>query len=151
MAKTKYEQNVEPKLLQIEAWARNGLTDKQIAKNLGIAYSTFREYRDKHSAFSAILKKGKEVIDIEVENALLKRALGYEYDETTKERVGEEGQLMITKVVRKQIVPDTTAQIFWLKNRLPDKWRDRQSIDYREIDNVAEEITTLAKQLNDTE
>lgn len=151
MAKTKYEQNVEPKLLQVEAWARNGLTDKQIAKNLGIAYSTFREYRDKHSAFSAVLKKGKEVIDIEVENALLKRALGYEYNETTAERDPNTGKMVVEKVVRKQIVPDTTAQIFWLKNRLPDKWRDRQSIDYREIDNVAEEITTLAKQLNDTE
>ena len=62
------------------------LTDEQIAKNLGIAYSTLREYREKYSALSAALKRGKEVVDREVENALLKRALGYNYvEETTEE------------------------------------------------------------------
>lgn len=153
MAKTKYEQNVEPKLLQVEAWARNGLTDKQIADNLGIAYSTFYDYKNKHSEFSESLKKGKEVVDIEVENALLKRALGYDYDETTAERNPNTGKMVVTKVVRKQVAPDTTAQIFWLKNRLPDKWRDRreQAIDLQGAHKVAEEVAALAEQINETE
>lgn len=123
MAKSKYFTHVEPKLTLIEGWARDGLTDEQIAKNLGIAYSTFREYKNKYSALSASLKKGKEVVDYEVENALLKRALGYEYDEVTYEH-GKE-----TKRVTKQVAPDTTAQIFWLKNRRPDKWRDKQVVE----------------------
>ncbi|WP_291563694.1 MULTISPECIES: helix-turn-helix transcriptional regulator [unclassified Clostridium] len=145
MAKSKYETNVKDKLMLVEGWARNGLTDEQIAKNLGIAYSTFREYKKKYSALSAALKKGKEVIDFEVENALLKRALGYEYEEVTQERVlrkDERGQpitdihgfplyeMVVTKKVKKEVTPDTTAQIFWLKNRKPQEWRDKRDIEH---------------------
>lgn len=120
----KYYTHVEPRLIEIEGWARDGLIDEQIAKNLGVAYSTFRKYRDEHSALSAALKKGKEVVDREVENALLKRALGYQYKEVTEE-YGE-----VTKVVTKEVQPDTTAQIFWLKNRKPGTWRDKQDVEH---------------------
>lgn len=132
MSKGKYFTHVEPKLFLVECWARDGLIDEQIAKNLGIAYSTFKVYKNKHSAFSAALKKGKEVVDFEVENALKKRALGYKYNEITQEPV-EVGEgitvLQTTKIVTKYAPPDTTAQIFWLKNRKPDKWRDRPTED----------------------
>lgn len=124
MAKSKYESNVLPKLTLIEAWARDGLTEEQIAKNLGVSYSTFREYKNKYSALLAVLKKGKEVVDIEVENALFKRAIGYKYEEVTKENIG--GEVVVTKIVTKEVAPDTTAQIFWLKNRKPEIWRDRK-------------------------
>ena len=129
-------------------WARDGLTDEQIAKNLGIAYSTFREYKNKYSALSAALKKGKEVIDYEVENALLKRVLGYEYEEVTYEH-GEE-----TKRVLKHVVPDTTAQIFWLKNRKPQQWRDKKDIEHSgEVNNPYSGLTTeqLLKLASDEE
>lgn len=134
MAKGKYEKWLEPdSLLLLEAWARDGLTDEQIAHNMGVAYSTLRVWRDKFSALSAALKKGKDVVDVEVENALLKKALGYTYTETTKERgVNPETgkvELITTKVVTKEVVPDTTAQIFWLKNRRPDLWRDKQNVE----------------------
>lgn len=148
MAKSKYFTHVEPKLILIEGWARDGLTDEQIAKNLGIAYSTFREYKNKYSALSAALKKGKEVIDYEVENALLKRALGYEYEEVTYEH-GEE-----TKRVLKHVVPDTTAQIFWLKNRKPQQWRDKKDIEHSgEVNNPYSGLTTeqLLKLASDEE
>lgn len=132
--KSKYQTHVEPKLFEVECWARDGLIDEQIAKNLGVAYSTFRTYINKFPALSAALKKGKEVIDYEVENALLKRALGYNYKEVTQERVFNEElgmfDLMTTKVVKKEVVPDTTAQIFWLKNRKPIEWRDRQDVNH---------------------
>lgn len=127
MAATKYETLVLPKMTLIEKWCRDGATDKQIAENLGIAYSTFREYIKANSALSAALKRGKEVIDTEVENALLKRALGYDYDEVTEEQ--SDGKMVVTKIVHKHIVPDTTAQIFWLKNRAPEKWRDKLQVD----------------------
>ena len=130
---SKYETHVKDKLILVEAWARDGLIDAQIAHNLGIAYSTFREHVKKYPALSAALKKGKEVIDIEVENALLKRALGYKYKEVTKELVKDiatgETSLEVTKEVIKEVQPDTTAQIFWLKNRKPHEWRDRQQIE----------------------
>ena len=124
MAKSKYETHVKDKLILVEAWARNGLTDEQIAKNLGISKDTFYKYKREYTDFSDSLKRGKEVVDIEVENALLKRALGYKYDEVTKERNEDTGELEITKVITKEVQPDTTAQIFWLKNRLSDKWKN---------------------------
>ena len=146
MAKSKYETNVKDKLTLVEAWARNGLTDEQIGKNLGVAYSTFREYIKKYSALSAALKRGKEVVDIEVENALLKRALGYKYEEVTKEKIlnreTKQYELKITKVVTKEVQPDTTAQIFWLKNRKPGEWRDRKEVEHSgNISNPYEGLT----------
>ena len=133
MAKSKWD-SVNEKIELIECWARDGLTEEQIAKNLGIAYSTFREYKKKYSALSAALKKGKEIIDYEVENALLKRALGYSYEEKTIEKLWnnskEKYEEVVTKRVRKEVVPDTTAQIFWLKNRRPNKWRDKQIMEH---------------------
>lgn len=125
MAKGKYVEWIEPEgLLKIEGWARDGLTDEQIAHNMGIGTSTLYEWKNKFSEITESLKRGKEVVDRQVENALLKRALGYEYDEITYEG-GEE-----TKRVTKQVSPDTTAQIFWLKNRKPGEWRDKQSIEH---------------------
>lgn len=122
--KSKYDTHVKPKLDLIEGWARDGLIEEQIAKKLGVAYSTFRVYKEQFPALSAALNKGKEVVDLEVENKLLQRALGYEYEEITYEYGIE------VKRVVKHVMPDTTAQIFWLKNRLPDKWRDKKDLEH---------------------
>ena len=113
---------LKDKLILIQGMARDGLTQQQIADNLGINVDTLIEYKKKYTDFSEALKKGKEVVDIEVENALLKRALGYKYDEVTYENGVE------TKRVTKEVQPDTTAQIFWLKNRQVKKWRDKVEI-----------------------
>ncbi len=130
MAKGKYQEWLEPEgLLKIEGWARDGLTDEQIADNIGISRSTLNSWKDKYSDISDTLKRGKEVVDRQVENALLKRALGYEYTETTREYIPELDEMKTTKKVTKQVAPDTTAQIFWLKNRKPDKWRDKLNRD----------------------
>ena len=142
MAKGKYEYWLTPEgLLKIEGWARDGLTDEQIAVNIGIGYSTLQAWKSKYQDIQDTLKKGKEVIDRQVENALLKRALGYEYTETTREAVKDaasgEVKMRVTKEVVKQVIPDTTAQIFWLKNRRPDKWRDKPAFeDTGELDKL---------------
>lgn len=127
MAKGKYEYWLTPEgLLKLEGWAREGLTDEQIARNMGISRSTLNQWKEKYSDISDTLKRGKEVVDLQVENALLKRALGYEYEEVSEKY--KSGTLTEKKVTKKQVVPDTTAQIFWLKNRRPDKWKDKQDI-----------------------
>ena len=130
MAKGKYEAWLEPdNLTRLEAWARDGLTDEQIAHNIGITPRALYKWKNNHVQIFQALKKGREVVDIQVENALLRRALGYSYTETTRELEFDpdsgEKVLKTTKVVTKQVAPDTTAQIFWLKNRRPDKWRDK--------------------------
>lgn len=101
MAKSKADRWLEPDgLILIEGWARDGLIEEQIAHNMGIGLSTLGEYKKKYKEISDALKKGKEVADFMVENALFKSAM--------------EG--------------NTTAQIFWLKNRRPSKWRDKPQI-----------------------
>lgn len=135
-------------LIKLEGWARDGLTDEQIAANMGISSSTLYEWKKKYPEISESLKRGKEVIDRQVENALLKRALGYKYDEVTREEgmdpeTGQDG-LVITKVVTKEVQPDTTAQIFWLKNRKPSTWRDKQDIEHSGNMNVNNPFSELS-------
>lgn len=240
MAKGKYEYWLSNEgLTLLEGWARDGLTDEQIAYNMGIAVKTLYRWKDSYCQICQALKKGKEVVDRQVENALLKRALGYTYEEVTMERIVDTGQknrhggetkltekewefaqlyfggkccycgttsehltkdhlnplsnggamekgnivpccqscnsskkdqewlswfqkqafyrqeyaqkivdyiqlmlrfnfeessenteLVITKKVIKQVIPDTTAQIFWLKNRKPEMFRDKQNIEH---------------------
>ena len=122
-------------LTEIEGMARDGLTDKQMAHNIGIAESTLNEWKNRFPEFKESLKRGKEVVDREVENALLKTALGFYY---TEEQVTNSGGVVTTKKYAK---PNTTAQIFWLKNRKQVEWRDKQEIEQtnRNIDIVVEE------------
>lgn len=121
-----YEQKIKDKLVLVQGWARNGLTCEQIANNLGVSLTTFFKYQAQEKEFANAIKKGKEVVDFEVENALLKRALGYEYEEK-KIEVDENGKKKVTKII-KHIPPDVGAAAFWLKNRKPTEWRDRKEI-----------------------
>lgn len=108
----------------LAGWARSGLTDEQIAHNMNIAVSTLYEWKKRYLEISEALKSNKQIADIAVENALYKRALGYSYTETTK----EDG--IVTKEVTKEVVPDVGAICFWLKNRQPDKWRDKHEVQH---------------------
>lgn len=148
IAKSKYETDVKPRLIEIEAWKRDGLTDEQIFKNLGIGRDSFYRYKDKYSEFSDALKKGKEVADIEVENALFKRAIGYRYKEKIKEVKEIDGKKTVfIKEVEKEMPGDVAAQIFWLKNRKSSKWKDKQDIDI-EDNNVSITINGVKRNGN---
>lgn len=111
------------KLILLEGWARDGLTYEQIAHNMGIGLTTLKEWRQKQPTIQSALKKGKEVVDIEVENALLKRALGYTI--TLKEQKVDKDGCVHTLEKDVHVPGDTTAQIFWLKNRRKQQWRDK--------------------------
>lgn len=125
IARGKYQEWLEQdNLLMIEGWARQGLTDEQIAKNIGISKVTFYDWLKKYPNISNSLKRGKAPVDFEVENALLKRAIGFEYEET--ETIIEEidgKQKKRVKKIKKVALPETSAIIFWLKNRKPEQWR----------------------------
>ena len=127
MARGKFEYWLtEDGLTLLEGWARDGLTDAQMAGNMRINPATLYDWKLKYPQISQALKKGKEVVDIQVENALLKRALGYDFQEEKIEKSDKDGVKVVQTV--KHIPPDTTAQIFWLKNRRPDRWRDKPEL-----------------------
>lgn len=129
MAKGKYQEWLTPDgITRLEAWARDGLTDEQLAAKIGITATTLYDWKNRYPVISEALKRGKEVVDVEVENALLKRAMGYEYTETRTE-TADDGTVK-TIVMQKTMPPDTTAQIFWLKNRRPAVWRDKQQVEH---------------------
>lgn len=158
MAKAKYLEwvNDPDKRMLLSGWARDGLTDEEIAKNIGISRSTLAEWKKKYPDISDTLKKGKEIVDMEVENSLLKRAKGYtvkihktfklkkvEYDmmgkKVKEEEVLEQGEDEV------HVPADTTAIIFWLKNRLPEKWREKRFETLDETEAV-DGMVILAKQ-----
>ena len=120
--------------MMLEGWARDGLTDEQIAKNLGVNVRTVYDWKDRFPQFSQALKKGRGPVDIEVENALLKRAMGYTVTLKKPIKIRVEKRLQgkgtiieetIQYAEEEQHVPaDTTAQIFWLKHRKANRWGD---------------------------
>lgn len=135
MAKGKYEYWLTlDGLLLIEGWAREGLTDEQIAHNMGIATGTFYRWKSEYREISEAIKKGKAPVDFQVENALLKRALGYEVTEERtdfKMKPGYDGKPIpdyetarVTRTKR-HIPPDPLSIFYWLKNRKPSFWRDK--------------------------
>jgi transcriptional regulator with XRE-family HTH domain len=147
-AKGKYSDDFP---LLVEGYARRRMTDIQICECLGISQDTFYQYKKKYSEFSEALKKGRKPIDIEVENALLKNALGYDYEETHTEilkitdKAGNDTgkQHIKKKIVKKHQSGNLGAQIFWLINRLSDIWKQRKEDEQK--DNMEEIKATLAE------
>lgn len=144
MAKGQYKDWItKDGLTQLSAWARDGLTDEEIADKIGINRTTLYDWKNKYSDIADALKKSKEIYDIEVENALHKKTLGYnqEVKKTFKvktvlyengKRVMEKEELQVG-IDEVHIPADTTAQIFWLKNRKPEQWKDKKDIAPNDI------------------
>lgn len=124
MATAKYKDwTGRRKLNLLKEWAAKGLSDKQIAHNMDITVNTLYKWKVSHREIGEALEKGKTEIDLEVENALCKSALGFHY---TEETVTNQGEIV---TVKKYAKPNTAAQIFWLKNRKPVEWKDRRETE----------------------
>ena len=121
---SKYETHVVTRLEEINDWVRNGATDAEIAKRLGVSRDSLIEYKKAYPEFSDILKKNKDYVDQQVENALLQSALN----------------------------GNITAQIFWLKNRRPKQWREKpvqvEDDQERKLDDL---ISALSNRGGDSE
>lgn len=100
-----------------------GFTDAELATFFEVHEDTINEWKNVHEAFSVSVNKGKAIADAEVANSLHKRAVGFSYEENTYEKG------LLTKTVEKEMAPDPGAALNWLKNRQPDKWRDKQHVD----------------------
>lgn len=158
MAKSKYDPETFP--LLIEGYAREGLIEEDICKKLGVGVTTFNRYKQDYPEVLEALKRGKAPVDFEVESALLKKALGYSYESEKIIESEKDGRRTEKTIVH--VPPDTTAQIFWLKNRKPAEWRDKRDVEVSgEIDQTVfvlpakrpiKEIpdgSVLPKELND--
>ena len=151
MAKGKYKEWLtEESLLRLEAWARDGLTDEQIADNIGIRRETLYDWKKKYPHISNALKRGKDVEDIQEENALLNKAQGITktlikpikiktvtYDNGKRVKEEEHIEYAEEEVF---VPPDTVAQIFWLKNRKPNTWKDNHVDKEGQQDNTVRVI-----------
>lgn len=111
--------------LQAEKLCVLGATDIEVADFFGISVATVSNWKNEHSDFLEALKSGKEKSDERVERSLYHRAIGYSFD-AVKIFNGKYG--VVTVPYREHIPPDTTAMIFWLKNRRKDRWRDRHEL-----------------------
>ena len=121
----KYDEYVKDRLSTIKAWKAKGLTDKEIAENLGVGESTFRDYKSKKPALKAALKTGKSDAIAQVENALHKRDVE---SEVVTIKDPEKGITTRTKRIIKHVPPDVAAMIFYLKNRFSEDWQDRRQV-----------------------
>lgn len=140
----------EDNLMLIECWARDGYTFQDIANRIGIAVSTLRGWRAQYPEFDEALKRGREIIDYKVENALLKSALGYKTKEvkvTTTMRYGKVVET-VKEVTDREQAPNVSAIQCWLYNRLPNKWKKNRDnlIELDEEDTKIQVTVTRASQ-----
>jgi len=133
---TKYNPMWHPQLV---FWmARDGLTDVQIAERLHIGKATFNRWKHNYPEFFEAIKQGKQKPDDLVEQCLYKRATGYNYPED--KIMQYEGKPVIVPT-KKHIPPDITAMIFWLKNRRPEKWRDKHDLEVTENISITAQVS----------
>lgn len=132
----KYETYVEPNLDQIEKWVQL-ISEQEIAKRLGIAYSTFQKYKREHPALKEALRKGRQTLVLELKDSLKKKAKGFYYEETTIREItaGKPGHQVKTTVkdVKRRYAPPDTGAIHLLLKNLDDNWRndDQATLDLK--------------------
>lgn len=185
-SKTWREWNTPENLKVLEGWARDGLTNAQIAKNIGISLSGLYKWKKEHVEFLEAFKKGKAVVDVELENALYKSAIGAVSKTTTYKMVKLDENVLKAKRARyamnyrndhpdaskeeatiaalekvptyeriaiseveKHLPPNTGALMFLLKNRLPEKYREKtyQELNEAQAEKAKAEAEIAKKQL----
>lgn len=149
--KSVYDWKVKPKLHIISDWMRNGATEEEVYKKLGISHQTFYRYKKQHSELLEALKTREEA-DAQVEAALFKRAIGYDYYETiSKQRINKDGSVSeeVNKIL-KHVEPDTTAALAWLNNRRKETWRQKQEqVNTTKATEIDEFIQAVEKSVTD--
>ena len=137
-------------LSYIRGLAREGLTRREIAKKLNISYSTLNRWIKQYPDFKQAMRVGRDQSDSKVEESLYKRACGFQTveiveDYKTDPATGDQ-VLVGSKKIIKDIPPDTTAQIYWLKNRQRDKWKDKWEIQVTGAEEEQSKLTELLEQ-----
>ena len=141
--KGKYESDVRPYFSQIKKWLENGATERQIAQNLGIGYSTFIRYKNANEELRELIKNGRQTVVLKLRGALIERALGFKYEESkvVKEQVDfpedikkyllengfseeqiSQSKVIKTEIIKKYALPDVAALNLALKNYDKENW-----------------------------
>jgi transcriptional regulator with XRE-family HTH domain len=147
MAKEKLKVD-EMLVVTLEGMGRDGMTDEQIAGELGISARSLYSYLKRYPELKEALANSKKKNDYKIENALLKRALGCKVRKIYKD-VNPEGETVITKIVETEEPPDVTACIRWLCNRRPDKWKLNPTPE-PDSDGIGDTITEFWHRLNNS-
>ncbi len=138
--KSKYKPEYEKQAL---IFGEKGFTDKEIADFLGVTEQTVNNWKKSYPNFFESLKKGKAVADEKVERSLYNRATGYSHPDVHISNY--QGNITITPII-KHYPPDVTAQIFWLKNRKPNEWRDK----HEQVHDVSDKLADLLAKIPST-
>ena len=122
-----------------ENYSLLGATDKEMADLFGVTERTLNQWKKDYPEFLQSLKKGKSIADANVASRLYNRAIGYNCKAT--KFATSNGKITDSKEFIEHYPPDTTAAIFWLKNRQPEKWRDKKEVDANV--NLGDELESL--------
>lgn len=126
---SKYPKDAPARLRELATAHEDGLTDEEVAAFFGVTDRTVRNWAKRHPDFLQALIEARGVVDQEVERSLYRRAVGYRVPDKKVIKDGD-GIIIRTETTTKEVLPDVTAQIFWLKNRKPQQWRDKQEIEH---------------------
>ena len=136
MASGKWQQWTEPENIErIVNWAANGLTNEEMARSMGVHRATLQRWIVDHSDICDAIKRGRLLACEAIENALFRKATGMVLEDTVEEYKGElrDGRpsngTVTKRTVRRQVPPDTAAAIFYLKNRMPERYSDRRTVE----------------------
>lgn len=151
MAKSKYETHVEPRLAEIEQWARGGMHEDEMARNLGIGIRTWYTYKDRYEQFRQVLTHARANMVTDVKDALLRKALGFTYVEkkktAKKDKNGE--NIVLLEEYTRYCPPSETAAAMLLRNYDPE-WRDTDSAT-AELRKQAQELKKAIAETNNLE
>ena len=148
---------------QVYKYCLLGATDIELSKLFNTCEKTINTWKRTYPEFLQSIRAGKEIADAEVAEKLFKRATGYKFTETHFEKIDSKGNLEILedkmiqtelykkKLIVKELAPDPTAQIFWLKNRQPKSWRDKQEHELSGKDGKPIELLNNSKPMTDEE
>ena len=134
---TKYQPEMCEQVVKL---CRLGATDKDIAKFFEISEAALNVWKQQHPEFMEALKEGRELADAMVGQRLYERAIGYSHPE---DKILQHGGKPIIVPTMKHYPPDSTACIFWLKNRRKDLWRDRHELEHTGKDGEPLELDRL--------
>ena len=138
------------RLVVLQGMARDGATDEDLAARCGINIRTWYEWKARYPQLAQAVKDSKDDVDRAVENALLKRALGAEYTDT-KITATKDGKVLKVEKTTRTLAPSEVAAFFWLKNRNPERYRDRREFMDDKGDQLAAVIAAIKENVNSDE